>query len=96
MLEPQAAAAAGDSSKSLSLINEILVKMPSIIKLTEEKKSPDAIDICLMQESVRFNRLISCIEKSLKDLVLAIKGEAIMTESLEKTFISLTLNQVPK
>lgn len=36
------------------------------------------------------------VEKTLKELLLAIKGEAIMTEMLEKMYISLTLNQVPK
>lgn len=36
------------------------------------------------------------MDKSLKELLLAIKGEAIMTDVLEKIFISLNLNQVPK
>jgi dynein heavy chain len=40
--------------------------------------------------------LINYIDKSLKDLILAIKGEAIMTDVLEKIYISLTINQVPK
>jgi len=67
-----------------------------VIKKNEDRKANDAIDISLLQESVRFNRLIVYIEKSLKELLQAIKGEAIMTDTLEKIFISLNLNQVPK
>ena len=70
--------------------------MPAVIKKSEDKKNIDAIDICLLQESVRFNKLLTFVEKTLKELLLAIKGEAIMTEMLEKMYISLTLNQVPK
>ena len=44
------------------------------IGLSENKKNYDAIDICLMQESVRFNKLIVYMEKSLKELLQAIKG----------------------
>lgn len=36
------------------------------------------------------------MDKSLKELVQAIKGEAIMTDILEKIFIGINLNQVPK
>ena len=32
--------------------------MPPVIKRIEEKKNLDALDICLLQESVRFNKLI--------------------------------------
>ena len=70
--------------------------MPSVIKRNEEKKSSDAIDICVLQESSRFNKLIGYVESSLKELLQAIRGEAIMTDLLEKIVISLGLNQVPK
>lgn len=70
--------------------------MPPPIKKSEEKKTLDAIDICLLQESVRFNKLILYIDKTLKELLQAIKGEAIMTDILESIFLSLNLNQVPK
>lgn len=80
MLEPQEASIGGGTSdKTIAIINEILTKLPAIIKKSEDKKTIDAIDICLLQESVRFNKLLLYIEKSLKDLLLAIKGEAIMT-----------------
>ena len=71
--------------------------MPGVVRSTiEEKKNPDAIDICLEQEAVRFNKLITFINKNLKELVQAVKGEIIMTDLLEDTFNSLTVNVVPK
>lgn len=62
----------------------------------EDKKNPDAIDICLEQESERFNKLISFININLKKLMQAVKGEIIMSDALENTFNSLTINTVPK
>ena len=96
LLEPQEASASGGSEKTVALINDILGRMPSVIKKNEDKKTNDAIDISILQESVRFNKLITYVEKSLKELLQAIKGEAIMTDILEKIFVSLNLNQVPK
>jgi dynein heavy chain len=49
-----------------------------------------------LQESVRFNKLLSFIEKTLKELLQATRGEALMSDMLEKINQSLTLNQVPK
>lgn len=57
------------------MIEELILKVPVIMKSTlSEKKNPDAVDICLEQESVRFNKLIAFINKNLKELVQAIKG----------------------
>lgn len=50
MLEPQEANVGGGSSdKSIALINEILTKLPAVIKKNEDKKNIDAIDICFLQ-----------------------------------------------
>lgn len=67
LLEPQEAnVGGGTSDKTITLINEILTKLPAVIKKSDDKKNIDAIDICLLQESVRFNKLLGYIEKSLK------------------------------
>ena len=50
----------------------------------------------MLQESVRFNSLLLYVEKTLKDLLQAIRGEALITELLEKMQLSLSLNQVPR
>lgn len=57
------------------MIEQLIAKVPAVIRSTiEEKKNPDAVDICLEQEAVRFNKLITFINKNLKQLVQAIKG----------------------
>jgi dynein heavy chain, axonemal len=96
MLEPQEASAVGGTDQTTTLINDILSRIPAVVKKNEDKKTHDAIDICLLQESVRFNKLIIYVDRSLKELLQAIRGEAIMTELLERILVSLNLNQVPK
>ena len=96
LLEPQEMISS-ETDKTIQMIEDISSRLPAPIKSQlEEKKNPDAIDICLEQESVRFNQLILYIKSNLKVLTQAVKGETIMTDSLESTFNSLTLNQVPK
>ncbi|KAH0513658.1 Dynein heavy chain 14, axonemal [Microtus ochrogaster] len=50
----------------------------------------------LSQEIERFNKLLSVIHKSLKDLQLAIKGEIILTQDLEEIYDSFLRVKVPK
>ncbi|XP_051041734.1 dynein axonemal heavy chain 14 [Phodopus roborovskii] len=50
----------------------------------------------LSQEIERFNKLLSIIHKSLKDLQLAVKGESILTQDLEETYDSFLRARVPK
>ncbi|KAL6037086.1 hypothetical protein STEG23_030201, partial [Scotinomys teguina] len=49
----------------------------------------------LSQEIERFNKLLSVIHKSLKDLQLAIKGESILTQDLEEIYDSFLRARVP-
>lgn len=71
--------------------------MPGVLRSTNgDKKNPDAVEICLEQESTRFNKLITFMSRNLAELVRAVKGEVIMTEVLESTFSSLSINAVPK
>lgn len=49
----------------------------------------------LVQEMVRFNRLLVVIKSSLKSIDLAIKGLLIMSSELEAAYNSLALNKVP-
>ena len=50
----------------------------------------------LDQEIERFNKLLSVIHKSLKDLQLAIKGEGILTQDLEEIYDSFLRVRVPR
>ncbi|XP_076770738.1 dynein axonemal heavy chain 14 [Arvicanthis niloticus] len=49
----------------------------------------------LKREIERFNKLLSVIHKSLKNLQLAIKGESILTPDLEETYESFLRARVP-
>lgn len=50
----------------------------------------------LTQEIIRFNRLIKEIRQSLKDLKKAIKGEVLLSATLEGTLNSLLIGKVPQ
>jgi dynein heavy chain len=50
----------------------------------------------LVQESIRYNRLIQAIRRTCADLKKAIKGEMVMTQSLEKMSDALFNNVVPE
>jgi len=68
-------------------IKEILKKYPIDYK--------ESMSTVLTQEVVRFNRLITVIHSSLKDLINAIKGLVVMSKSLEEMSNSIYLNKVP-
>jgi dynein heavy chain len=55
----------------------------------------ESLNTVLLQESIRYNRLLKIIETSLKDLLKAIKGLVVMSEALDKMATSLFSNIVP-
>ncbi|KAL1769801.1 dynein heavy chain 14, axonemal, partial [Sigmodon hispidus] len=70
-------------------------------KLHKNSEGYDPLIHCVLitflgQEIDRFNKLLSVIHKSLKDLQLAIKGESILTEELEEMYDSFLSARVPK
>jgi len=50
----------------------------------------------LLQEVVRFNRLLKIIKASFEDLKKAINGLILMSDELDSMFYSLLLNKVPQ
>lgn len=50
----------------------------------------------LLQEMERFNTLLTEMEGSLEDLRRAIRGEAVMSEELDKMFKNMLNNKVPE
>ena len=50
----------------------------------------------LMQEMVRFNRLLSVMEKSCEEIRNALKGLAVMSEELDQMYQSMLNNRVPE
>lgn len=49
----------------------------------------------LMQELIRYNRLISVMQTTLVNVKKALKGQIVMSEEMEKLANSLYDNQVP-
>lgn len=58
--------------------------------------SNSALVTVLRQEMDRFNNLLTVIHTTLKALILAIKGEVIMSEQLEDAYNSLLAQRVPQ
>jgi dynein heavy chain len=63
------------------------------------KKYPTAysesMNTVLTQETVRYNRLLDVIRKTLKNLLLALKGELVMSQELENMAMALYTNVIP-
>ncbi|GBP05194.1 Dynein heavy chain 1, axonemal [Eumeta japonica] len=55
----------------------------------------ESLNAVLIQESIRYNKLLGVISASLKDLLKALKGLVVMSEALENMSSSLARNAVP-
>ena len=56
----------------------------------------NSMNTFLVQELTRFNNLQRTITNSLKNILLALKGEVLLSESLEKVYNSLLIGEIPK
>eukprot|EP01084_Bolivina_argentea_P307912 532286_1 len=96
----------GSGKTKDEIVNETALKIlnnycPEIINIEAlMKKYPttyeESMNTVLVQESIRYNKLLNIISKSLKSLLCAIKGEIVMTNELEIMANSLFDNVVPK
>ncbi|XP_075982332.1 dynein axonemal heavy chain 1-like [Anticarsia gemmatalis] len=55
----------------------------------------ESLNTVLVQEGIRYNRLLGVIRNSLRDLLKALKGLVVMSEALENMAGSLSRNSVP-
>lgn len=55
----------------------------------------ESLNTVIIQEAIRYNKLLKVISETLKDLLKALKGLVVMSEALEKMSRSLFSNQVP-
>lgn len=56
----------------------------------------DSLGTVLSQEILKFNSLLICMEKSLKELARAIRGLVAMSQDLDSMYSSFLINKVPK
>ncbi|KAM9212758.1 dynein axonemal heavy chain 14 [Dugong dugon] len=91
-----------EKQESSGTTNTLKSMMSSTIwkSLNKNVKGYDPLIHCVLltflsQEIERFDKLLSVIHKSLKNLQLAIKGEIILTEELEDIYDSFLKTRVP-
>jgi dynein heavy chain len=98
------------SSKSGSGKSRDEILMETVVSMQSKIPKPFSIDnvmrkypidykesmsTVLIQEVIRFNRLLSVIHSSLIEMVKALKGLVVLSEQLENACNSIFLNQVP-
>lgn len=102
-LLPRNAGGSGKTKDEVTqeLAADILTRTPRVIDIETLKKMyptkyEQSMNTVLVQESIRYNKLLSVMAQSLSDLQKAIKGEMVMTGELEAMANSLFDNIVPK
>jgi dynein heavy chain len=75
-----------------SLIEEYNIES---VKRIFPVKYDESMNTVLVQELVRYNRLIKTIRESLKNVMKALKGLVVMSKELEDVVTSLTLGKIP-
>jgi dynein heavy chain len=84
----------------IDLANMIQSKVPKPFPLHAVlKKFPieykESMSTVLVQEVIRYNKLLSIIHSSIVEMIKALKGLVVLSESLEKMCNSMFINQVP-
>ncbi len=102
-LLPRSAVGAGKSRDQLigEAAVSILDRTPQAWEVESvQKKYPviysESFNTVLVQEVIRYNRLLLTMRSSLEDLSRALRGEVVMSEALEAMASSLFNNQVPE
>eukprot|EP00116_Pleurobrachia_bachei_P000174 sb/3460436/ len=107
-VQPRLVVASGGKSSDeivFELADLMLSKLPEKLDIDtalaemfepDEKGRINSLSTVLSQEVSRFNKLLSVIISSLLNIKKAIKGLAVMSESLEAIFNSMLGNQVPE
>lgn len=79
---------------------DILAKVPKPVPIAPVmEKYPvmyeQSMNTVLVQEVIRYNKLLKVLHGSLSDLLKALKGLVVMSQALEEMANSLFINQVP-
>uniref|UniRef100_A0A8C4HI64 Dynein, axonemal, heavy chain 1 n=1 Tax=Dicentrarchus labrax TaxID=13489 RepID=A0A8C4HI64_DICLA len=98
-LQPRAAAVGGKTLEE-DIVSGIAEKIPQPFSLQEVmEKYPvlyeESMNTVLIQEVIRYNKLLAVISQSLGDIVKALKGLVVMSSELELMANSLFNNVVP-
>ena len=103
LIQPKTSTGGETSRETMieTMSKNILSKIPAPFPLKKVmEKYPvmyeESMNTVLVQEVIRYNRLIQTIIQTLKDLLKALKGLVVMSQQLEEMSISLFNNSVPK
>lgn len=101
-LQPRATSAGGKTREEIveDIVTGIVEKIPQAFIMKEVMaKFPvlyeESMNTVLIQEVIRYNKLLAVISKSLRDIVKALKGQVVMSSQLELMANSLFNNAVP-
>ncbi|XP_046731532.1 dynein axonemal heavy chain 1 [Silurus meridionalis] len=102
-LQPRAAASGGKAREEIveEIVTGIAQKIPSSFDIQEiitryPVMYEESMNTVLIQEVIRYNKLLAVITQSLSDLVKALKGLVVMSSELELMANSLFINAVPE
>uniref|UniRef100_A0A8B9L8A4 Dynein, axonemal, heavy chain 1 n=1 Tax=Astyanax mexicanus TaxID=7994 RepID=A0A8B9L8A4_ASTMX len=102
-LQPRAASSGGKAREEIveEIVAGIMEKIPNPFNVQEViTKYPvmyeESMNTVLIQEVIRYNKLLAVISRSLSDLVKALKGLVVMSSELELMANSLFINAVPE
>ncbi|XP_056381079.1 dynein axonemal heavy chain 1 isoform X2 [Hyla sarda] len=101
-LQPRTQSTGGSRDEMVEEIAEgILKKIPQLIPVQDVMaKYPvmyqESMNTVLVQEVIRYNRLLSTLFQTLRDLLKAMKGQVVMSSQLELMANSLYNNSVPE
>ncbi|XP_066453022.1 dynein axonemal heavy chain 1 isoform X2 [Eleutherodactylus coqui] len=101
-LQPRTQSTGGSRDEMVEEIAEgILKKIPQLISVQDVMvKYPvmyqESMNTVLLQEVIRYNRLIEVLFQTLRDLLKAMKGQVVMSSQLELMANSLFNNSVPE
>ncbi|XP_056631499.1 dynein axonemal heavy chain 1-like [Diorhabda sublineata] len=103
LLQPKqiGGAASSQEETTANAARSILEQTPDLFDLDLiSKRYPvlyeESLNTVIIQEAIRYNKLLSVIKSSLYDLLKALKGLVVMSEALEKMSQSLFSNLVPQ
>jgi len=102
-LQPRDAASSDGLSSDqiiMNLAKDIEAQLPALYDIAAVSAAfpvsyAESMNTVLVQELLRFNRLLDVVQKSLRDLQRAIKGEVVMSPELEKVGEAMFNLQVP-
>ncbi|KAI8622787.1 dynein heavy chain and region D6 of dynein motor-domain-containing protein [Chytriomyces sp. MP71] len=102
LTQARVASAGGKSGDEVTrdIASGILGTLPSDFNIEAIQKIfpvmyDESMNTVLIQECVRFNRLLKIIRDSLQNVIKALKGLVVMSKEFEELVTSLTLNRIP-